>query len=203
MLSHAQRHMVVESSRRKIVRKSGVALGPVVFLTSQYLKPRRPARVELFEKSQCVGQIRELIHEVDLSEKGVPHVSKLRFVPQPSGKLLAPGCGDLVNDASRAALGGSAARSQQLLLLQPLQDWIDLAQFGSPEMTDTVVEDGLQVVSAARLPQETKQNMFETHDRHYITVYITVNCFLTELCSGIEPRNTTGLRLCNGRAADS
>jgi hypothetical protein len=95
--------------------------------------------VELFEKSQRVRQIRELIHEVNLCQKGVPHVSKLRFVPQPSGKLLAPGCGDLVNDASGAALGGSAARSQQLLLLQPFQAWINLAQFGGPEMTDAVV----------------------------------------------------------------
>jgi len=121
--------------------------------------------VELFEKSKCVRQIRDLIHEVDLCQKGVPHVSKLRFVPQPSGKLLAPGCGDLVNDAPGAALGGSTARSQQLLLLQPLQAWINLAQFGGPEMTDAVVQDSLQVVSAGRLAQETKQNMFEAHDR--------------------------------------
>lgn len=93
----------------------------------------------------------------------MPHVSKLRFVPQPSGKLLAPGCGDLVNDASGAALGGRATRSQQLLFLHPFQGWIDLAQFGSPEMADAVVQHGLQVVSAGRLAEEAKQNMFETH----------------------------------------
>jgi hypothetical protein len=108
-------------------------------------------------------QIGELIHKVDLCQKGVPHVVELRFVPQPSGKLLAPGCGDLVKDASGAALGGNAARSQQLLLLEPFQAWINLAQLGGPEMTDAVVQDGLQVVSAGGLPQETKQNMFETH----------------------------------------
>jgi hypothetical protein len=55
-----------------------------------------------------------------------------------------------------------AARSQQLLLLQPLPAWINLAQFGGPEMTDAVVQDGLQVVSAGGLAQEAKQNMFET-----------------------------------------
>jgi hypothetical protein len=117
----------------------------------------------LFEKSQSVRQIRKLIHEVDLCQKGMPHVSKLRLVPQPSGKLLAPTCGDLVNDASGAALGGRAARSQQLPLLQPLQAWINLAQFGGPEMTDAIVQNGLQVVSAGRLAQQTKQNIFETH----------------------------------------
>ena len=119
--------------------------------------------MELFEKFQGVRQIGELVHEVDLREKGMPHVSKLRLVPQPSGKLFAPCYGDLINDASRAALGGSAARSQQPLLLQPFQAWIDLAQFGGPEMSDPVVQDGLQVVSAGGLAEETKQNMFETH----------------------------------------
>lgn len=133
--------------------------------------------MELFEKFQCVRQIRELIHQVDLRQKGMPHVSKLRLVPQPGGKLFAPSCGDLINDASGAALGGSAARSQQPLLLQPFQAWIDLAQFGGPEMSDPVVQDGLQIVSAGGLAKETKQNMFETHARHYITYYINVNCF--------------------------
>ncbi len=119
--------------------------------------------MELFEKFQCVWQITELIHQVDLRQKSMPHVSKLRPVPQPSRKLFAPSCGDLINDASGAALGGSAARSQQPLLLQPFQAWIDLAQFGGPEMSDPVVQDGLQVVSAGGLAEETKQNMFETH----------------------------------------
>jgi hypothetical protein len=119
--------------------------------------------VELFEKFQCVRQIRKLIHQVNLRQKGMPHVSKLRLVPQPSGKLLAPCCGDLINDASGAALGGSAARSQQPLLLQPFQAWIDLAQFRGPEMSDPMVQDGLQVVSAGGLAEETNQNMFETH----------------------------------------
>jgi hypothetical protein len=177
MLSHAQSHMVVESSQGKIVRKSGVALGPLLFLIFHRLKARRPARVELFEKSQCMRQIRELIHKVDLCQKGMPHVFKLRFVPQPGGKLLAPGCGDLIKDASGAALGGGAARSQQLLPLQPFQAWINLAQLGGPEMTDAVVQDSLQVVPAGGLAQETKQNMFETHAADYITYYINVNCF--------------------------
>jgi hypothetical protein len=110
-----------------------------------------------------VRQIRQLIHQVNLRQKGMPHVSKLRLVPQPSGKLLAPGCGDLINDASGAALGGSAARSQQPLLLQPFQAWIDLAQFRGPEMSDPMVQDGLQVVSAGGLAEQTHQNMFETH----------------------------------------
>lgn len=119
--------------------------------------------MELFEKFQGVRQIRELIHQIDLRQKSMPHVSKLRLVPQPSGKLFAPcGC-DLINDASGAALGGSAARSQQPVLLQPFQAWIDLAQFGSPEMSDPVVQDGFQVVSAGGLAEETKQNVFETH----------------------------------------
>jgi hypothetical protein len=110
-----------------------------------------------------VRQIRQLIHQVNLRQKGMPHVSKLRLVPQPSGKLLAPGCGDLINDASGAALRGSAARSQQPLLLQPFQAWIDLAQFRGPEMSDPMVQDGLQVVSAGGLAEQTHQNMFETH----------------------------------------
>jgi hypothetical protein len=32
VLSHAQSHMVVESSQGKIIRKSGVVLGPLLFL---------------------------------------------------------------------------------------------------------------------------------------------------------------------------
>jgi hypothetical protein len=30
-------------------------------------------------------------------------------------------------------------------------------------MTDAIVQNGLQVVSAGRLAQQTKQNIFETH----------------------------------------
>jgi hypothetical protein len=93
----------------------------------------------------------------------MPRVCKLRLVPQPGRKLFAPGYGDLVNDASGAALGGGAARSQQTLLLQPFQAWIDLAQFGGPEMSDPMVQDGLQVVSAGGFAEQTKQNMFKTH----------------------------------------
>jgi hypothetical protein len=119
--------------------------------------------VELFEKFQGVRQIRELVHEVDLREKGMPHVSKLRLVAQPSGKLFAPSGCDLINDPSGAALGGSAARSQQPPLLQPFQAGVDLAQFSGPEMSDPVVQDGFQVISAGRLAEETKQNVFETH----------------------------------------
>ena len=130
--------------------------------------------MELFEKSQCVRQIRELVHKVDLCQKSVPHVSKLRFGPQPSGKFFAPGCGDLVQDASGATPGGSATRSQQPLLLQSLQAGINLAQFGGPEMTDTIVQDGLQVVSTGGLAQKAKQNVFETHaSRLYNMLY---NC---------------------------
>jgi hypothetical protein len=125
-----------------------------------------------------VRQIRELIHQVDLRQKGMPHVSKVRPVAQPSGKFFAPSCGDLINDASGTALGGSAARSQQPPLLQPFQAGIDLAQFGRPEMSDPVVQDGLQIVSAGGLTEETKQNVFETHASHYRTYYINVNCFL-------------------------
>jgi hypothetical protein len=44
-------------------------------------------------------------------------------------------------------------------------------------MSDPVVQDGLQVVSAGGLAEETKQNMFETHAENYITYYINVNCF--------------------------
>jgi hypothetical protein len=72
-------------------------------------------------------QIGELIHEVELRQKGMTHVFKLRAVSQPSGELFAARRGDLVNDASRAALGGRAARSQQLLFLHPFQGRIDLA----------------------------------------------------------------------------
>src|SRR5262249_55919047 len=104
-----------------------------------------------------------LIHQVDLRQKGMPHVSDLRPVPQPSDKLFAPRCGDLINDASGAALGGSAARPQQPLLLQPFQAWIDLAQFGGPEVSNAVVQNGLQVVTAGGLAKETQQNVFETH----------------------------------------
>ena len=119
--------------------------------------------MELFEKLQGVRQISELVHQVDLRKKGMSHVSKLRLVAQPSGKRCAPCECDLINDASGTSLGGSAARSQQPSLLQPFQAGIDLAQFSGPEVSDPMVQDGLQVVSAGGLAEETKQNMFETH----------------------------------------
>jgi hypothetical protein len=127
VLSHAQSQMLVESSRGKSVRKSRVALGPLHFLMFHRRKAGRPASVELFEELQRLRQIGELIHKVELRQKGMTHVFKLRAVSQPSGELLAPGCGDFVNDAPGAALGGSASRSQQLLFLHPFQGWIDLA----------------------------------------------------------------------------
>jgi hypothetical protein len=113
----------------------------------------------------------------------MPHVFELRIILQPRGELFAPGCGDLVNDASGAAFGGSAARPQKLLLLQPFQARIDLAEFGGPEVSDPVVQDGLQVESAGGLAEQTKQNMFETHGCHYITYYINVNYFRWSLAT--------------------
>jgi hypothetical protein len=110
-----------------------------------------------------VRQIRELIHQVDLRQKRMPHVFKLRPVPQPSGQFFAPACGDLVNDASGPALGSRAARSQQPLFLHPFQAWIDLAQFRGPEVSDPVVQHRLQVVSAGGFAQQAQQNMFEAH----------------------------------------
>ncbi len=163
VLPHAQSQMLVESRQGKTVRKSRVAPRPLFFLVFHRLKARRPACMELFEKSQGMRQIGELIHEVDLRQKRMPHVFKLRLAAQPGGQRLAPGGGDLVNDASRAALGGRAAGSQQFLLLHPFQGGIDLAQFGGPEMPDAVVQDSLQVVSAGRFAEQAQQNVFEAH----------------------------------------
>lgn len=118
----------------------------------------------------------------------MPHVFKLRIAAQPCGKFFAPGCRDFVNDASGAAFGGSTARSQQLLFLQPFQRWIDLAQFGGPEMPDSVVQDVLQIVSAGGRAEQAQQNMFETHTCDYITYYINVNCFSPETCTRRYPR---------------
>jgi hypothetical protein len=108
-------------------------------------------------------QVGKFIHQVDLRQKGVPHVSELRSLPQPSGKLLATCCTDLINDAAGAAFGGGAAGTQQSLFLQAFQVRIDLAQLGRPEVSDAVVQDGLQVVTAGRLTKKTEQNVFETH----------------------------------------
>jgi hypothetical protein len=66
VLPHAQSQMLVESCQGKPVRKSGVALSPLLFLIFHRRKARRPASAELFEKSQGVRQIGELVHEVDL-----------------------------------------------------------------------------------------------------------------------------------------
>ena len=66
VLSHAQSQMLVESSQGNSVRKSGVALGLLLFLIFHRRKARRPSSVELFEKFQRIRQIGELIHEVDL-----------------------------------------------------------------------------------------------------------------------------------------
>jgi len=167
--------------------------------------------VELFEELQCARQIGELIHQVDLRQKGVPHISELRIAAQPGGKLFAPGRGNFINDASRATLGGSAARAQQALLLEPFQAWIDLAEFGGPEMADAVVQDGLQVVSAGRPAEKTEQNMFEAHGGNYITLYINVNClFVAEhapsALAGTGPkegRHGRGLIDCGSTAAKS
>ncbi len=169
--------MLVKSRRGKRVWKCGVAPGPLFFRIFQRLKAWRPARVELFEKLQGVGQISEFIHEINLCEKGMSEVAKFRPVLQPRGEFLAAGGRDLVNDASGAALGSSAARAQQPLLLEPFQAGIDLAEFGGPEMADAVVQNGFQIVAAGGRAEQAQQDMFETHARSYITYYINVNCF--------------------------
>jgi hypothetical protein len=117
----------VEAGRRKSVWKSRNAPRPLLFGILQRLQARRPARVQLFEKCKGLLQIGKFIHQIDLRQKGVPHVSELRSLPQPVGKLLAACRADLINDASGAAFGGGAAGPQQSLLLEAFQVGIDLA----------------------------------------------------------------------------
>jgi hypothetical protein len=104
--------MPVEPSRRKTVWKSRNAPRPLLLRIFQRLQARRPARVQLFEKCKGLLQIGKFIHQVDLRQKGVPHVSELRSLAQPGGKLLAPRWTDLINDAPWAAFGSSATGTQ-------------------------------------------------------------------------------------------
>jgi hypothetical protein len=145
----------VESRRRKTVWKSWDTPRPLLLRILQRLQARRPARVQLFEKSKGMLQIGKFIHQVDLRQKGVPHVSELRSLPQPGGKFLASRRCNLIYDASGTAFGSGAAGTQQSLLLQAFQVRIDLAQLGGPEMSDAMVQDSLQVVTAGRLTKET------------------------------------------------
>jgi hypothetical protein len=124
-----------------------------------------------------VGQIRELIHQVDLGEESMAHVHELRVKGQPSGKLPASAGGDFINDASGAALGGGATGAQQPAFLEAFQTGIDLTEFGGPEMSDAVVQHGFEIVATARLAEETQEDMLETHAGNYIMFYINVNCF--------------------------
>jgi hypothetical protein len=93
----------------------------------------------------------------------MPHVSELRPAPQPIGKLFVSSRRDLIDDAPRPALGGSALRPHEPLFLQSSQGRINLAQLRGPEVSDAVVQDRLQVVTTGGLAEKTEQNVFETH----------------------------------------
>jgi hypothetical protein len=85
MLSHAQGQMLVEGVRGKMIWKTMVAPGPLFLRILQSLQARRPPRAQLFEEFQCVRKLRELVHQIDLGQKGVTHVLKLRSVAEPRG----------------------------------------------------------------------------------------------------------------------
>jgi len=187
MLSHAQGQMLVEGARGKVTRKTMVAPGPLFLRILQSFQARRPPRAQLSEEFQCVRKVREFVHQVDLGQKSVTHVLKLRSVAEPRSKMSSSFGGDLINDASGTALGSCAARAQQPLLLQPLEARIDLAQFGSPEMPDAVVQNRFQVVAASGLAKQPEQNVFQAHAVHYIMNYINVNpCVEEQGISNLE-----------------
>jgi hypothetical protein len=188
MLSHAQGQMPVEGVQGKIVRKTVVVPGPLFLRILQRLQARRPPRAQLVEEFQCVRKVRELVHQIDLGQKRVAHVLKLRSAAQPRGKLSSSFGGDLINDAPRAALGSCAPRAQQPLLLESLQARIDLAQFSSPEMPDAVVQDRFQVVAAGGLAKQPEQNVFQAHVVHYIMYYINVKRFVKRKTEFSEPQ---------------
>jgi hypothetical protein len=63
VLSHAQSQMLVDSSRGKIVRESGVALGSLLFLIFHRLKASPPASVERIENLNVCGRLPLLVKQ--------------------------------------------------------------------------------------------------------------------------------------------
>lgn len=167
--------MPVKGAQGKMVRKTTVVTGPLFLRILQRLQAQRPPHSQLFEECQCVWKVGELVHQINLGQKGVTHVLKLRSVAQPRGKPPSSFGRDLIKDTSRTALGSCAARAQQSLLLEALQARIDLAQFGGPEMPDAMVQDRFQVVAAGGLAKQPEQNVFQAHALNYIMFYINVN----------------------------
>jgi hypothetical protein len=95
--------------------------------------------------------------------------------------------GRLIHAAAWPALCGRFAAVEKALALHALQGRVDLAEFGGPEIMDALVEDRFQVVAAGRLAEQAEQDMVQAHGNHYITVYITINCYFQRDARGSPP----------------
>jgi hypothetical protein len=159
----AKRQKHVKHFWRKRVRIVRVARGPAAFDRLQLLQPRREHLAQLPEKLQRLRQIAQLVHQVDLRQESDSFVPQFRARAQPFAQHAMSGGSRRINAAARPALRRSFAAPQQPLALQPLQRRVDLAQLRRPKIVDAPVKDGLQVIAARRLAQQSKQNVFQAH----------------------------------------
>jgi hypothetical protein len=71
--------------------------------------------------------------------------------------------GGLVQAAAGPTLRFRAAAAKQSLAIEILECWIDLTQLGGPEIMNSLVEEGFQVVATGRFAEQAEQEMFQTH----------------------------------------
>ncbi len=112
---------------------------------------------------QRFWRVAQLVHQVQLREILYPVVAELDVAFQPLAQRAMPCRRDLVNALSGSAFGFFASAAQQAFAFEPLQRRINLAQLGSPEVMDALVEYGFQRVTAGWLAQQTQQDVLEAH----------------------------------------
>lgn len=94
------------------------------------------------EEVERLLQVVQLVHHVQPREVRHPIRSQARLVVKPFAQRLMSRRSCLVNAAARPALRFRASAAKQTLAFEILQRGINLAQFGSPEIMNALIEDG-------------------------------------------------------------
>jgi hypothetical protein len=120
-----------------------VASGPSPLDGLQFLEARCENFAQLLEISQRAAQIVQFVHQINFGKKSYALVAEFRAVVQPLAQDAMPRRSRLIHAPARTALRGRFATAQQALILQTLHRRIHLAEFGGPEVVDTLAENRL------------------------------------------------------------
>jgi len=153
----------VKHLRRKGIGERGIVFAPAAF---DFLQRRMSSRKRLAQAQkilQRLSRVAQFVHGAQLRQIGYPVVAHFQIAFQPRAQHPPPGRGDVIDALARPALGLLAPAAEKPPAFQPLECGIDLAQLRSPEAIDALVKNGFQSVAAGRLPQQTQQDVLQTH----------------------------------------